>query len=196
LSRAIFPLQDKTKQENRDFLMKKGVNFIEEESQDVCFFGKREKLEDFIKKSSNKTKSGEIMDEEGNFLGWHKGVIYYTEGQRKGLYLGGGGPYYIIKKDITENKIIVSNNPDHPLLKSSKILLSDCNWICKEPEEGKTYLFKSRYQSNYSKGVFVKSKEKGWTVFLEDSQYAAAPGQSLVVYEEDKVIGGGIIKSD
>ncbi|MFO7807560.1 MAG: tRNA 2-thiouridine(34) synthase MnmA [Candidatus Moraniibacteriota bacterium] len=194
LSRTIFPLAEKRKKDLKELLERQRISFAKEESQDLCFFGKKEKLEDFIDSFSVKSRPGEIVNEKGDVLGRHKGLIYYTKGQRKGLLIGGSGPYYVIGKDIENNCLLVSNNVKHPFLLNKEIIVSDCNWICEEPQEGKKYQFKSRYQVDYSEGRIKKLSENKWKASLDVFQYAVSEGQSLVVYDGAIVVGGGVIE--
>jgi tRNA-specific 2-thiouridylase len=195
LSRSIFPLGDKNKNQVKKELEKKGIFPVKEESQDVCFFAREESLEDFIsKRIYSRQSEGEIIDREGNVLGKHKGLIYYTRGQRKGLGIGGGGgPYYVVDKDFEKNRLVVADNLIKKELFDNKITFSKTNWICKESEKGKLYAVNSRYRSKPSAGYVQKRGEQTWEVSLKEPQFAPASGQSLVVYDQDRVVGGGII---
>ncbi|MDZ7612170.1 MAG: tRNA 2-thiouridine(34) synthase MnmA [Candidatus Moranbacteria bacterium] len=195
LSRIVFPLEDKNKEENKKLLKKEGISFEKGESQDACFFSGGESLKDFLGNFSlESNKPGKIVDEKGEVVGEHKGLAIYTRGQRKGLRLGGSGPYYVIGKKTAENVLVVTSKADHPSLSSKKIIISDVNWICAEPEKEKKYQFKSRYQAGLSEGCIRKNKKGFWQASLTQPQFAAAPGQSLVLYDGDRVVGGGIIR--
>jgi tRNA-specific 2-thiouridylase len=195
LSRVVFPLGNKNKDQIKKELDLKGVFPGKGESQDVCFFAQEEGLEEFIsKRISFQGVEGEIVDREGNFLGKHKGLIYYTRGQRKGLGIGGsGGPYYVVEKDFEKNRLIVADKLIEEELFDDRIKFSHVNWICKEPQENKLYSINSRYRSKSSAGYVRKKEGQSWEVFLEEPQLAPASGQSLVIYDQDKVIGGGVI---
>ena len=120
--------------------------------------------------------------------------MFFTIGQRHGLGLG-GGPFYVIQKDRAHNRIMVTNDQEHQLLWSDTIEIKDTNWINEEPKTGKTYEIKTRYQTKFSTGTLErKRKEEKWIVSLTDPQWSVAPGQSLVVFSKDEVLGGGIIE--
>jgi len=193
LSRIVLPLGDKNKKEIKKAALEAGWFEKIEESQDVCFLDKEKKVQDFLKKNldSDKNQPGKIEDEEGNVLGEHQGLAYYTQGQRKGLDLA-GGPFYVIEKDLKRNVLLVTKNKDHQSLTNDKIFIEDVSWAGEEPVEEETYQFKSRYRSSLVPGKFKKIAD-GWAVDLEKPQWAVAVGQSLVAYDGDKVVGGGVI---
>jgi tRNA-uridine 2-sulfurtransferase len=194
LSRTLFPLGDYTKEEIKKINKKdKIIPEKTEESQDACFFSNQESLKDFLDKKNIKAKKGLISDEKGLILGKHKGLVYYTQGQRYGLGLS-GGPFYVIKKDEQKNQLIVSRKREHSLLENIELKIKNPSWIVSEPVLGRVYEFKSRYQAKESLGTFKKKlKNNTWEVLLKTPQWATAKGQSLVVYEKDKLVGGGIL---
>jgi len=195
LARIVFPLGDKQKREIKKQALKN--NWFEkiEESQDVCFLNGSKDVKEFLAKNldDEKQKKGEIKNEEGEVLGEHQGLIFYTQGQRKSLDLP-NGPFYVIRKNLRENVLMVSKNKNHPELVNREICLKQVNWIREEPIEAKEYFFKSRYRAKLVKGT-IKKTSYGWKAELIEHQWAVAEGQSLVVYEGDRVLGGGIIKS-
>jgi tRNA-specific 2-thiouridylase len=194
LARIIFPLGDQKKAVvKKEALEKKWFEKIEE-SQDVCFLEGQKKVQDFLKENldQNQIESGEIQDEQGSFLGNHQGLVYYTQGQRRGLDLP-GGPYFVVDKNFKENILVVSKDNGHPNLINSEIYLKQVNWIAEEPKPEKIYQFKARYRSDFSSGKVEKDQSQ-WKVVLDKPQWAVAKGQSMVVYQEDAVLGGGIIR--
>ncbi len=194
LARIIFPLGDQKKEIlKKEALQKKWFEKIEE-SQDVCFLEGQKKVQDFLKENLNQKQIeiGEIKDEFENFLGNHQGLVYYTQGQRKGLDLP-GGPYFVIEKNLEKNLLVVSKDKNHPKLINSEIHLEQVNWITEEPKLEKIYQFKSRYRANFTSGK-IKKEEDGWKITLDTPQWAVAKGQSLVAYQEEQVLGGGIIR--
>lgn len=194
LSRVVFPLGDYTKNEiNRINENNKIISKKLKESQDACFFSNQESLKGFLDRNSVKTKEGLITNEKGLVLGKHRGLIYYTQGQRCGLGLS-GGPFYVIKRDKQENQLIVSKDKNHAVLDNFKLKINKATWTVNKPILGKEYQFKSRYQAKESVGVFEKNfKNNIWEILLKTPQWAVAKGQSLVVYEKDKLVGGGIL---
>jgi tRNA-specific 2-thiouridylase len=153
---------------------------------------KKEKVQDFLKENLEENKTGKIEDEEGTVLGQHQGLVYYTQGQRKGLDLS-SGPFYVTGKDSERNVLSVSKNKKHSALLNREILIEDVNWIGRLPVENKNYSFKSRYRAQLTTGVVIK-EENNWRAVLSEPQWAVAKGQSLVVYDGEEVLGGGIIK--
>lgn len=194
LARIIFPLGDQEKAIIKKEALKKKLFEKIKESQDVCFLEGRKRVQDFLKENLDQSQieSGEIQDEEGNFLGNHQGLVYYTQGQRKGLDLP-GGPYFVIDKNFEENILVVSKNKNHLNLINKEIYLEQANWIAEGPELEKIYQFKARYQSGFSLGK-VEREEGQWKIVLDEPQWAVAKGQSMVVYERDEILGGGMIK--
>ena len=195
LARIVFPLGDKQKGEIKKQALEN--NWFEkiEESQDICFLNGNRDVKEFLTENldEKKQKKGEVKNEKGEVLGEHQGLVFYTQGQRKGLNLP-NGPFYVIGKNLKENVLIISKNKNHPELSNKEICLKQVNWISEEPIEAKEYFFKSRYRAKLVKGTIKKTSD-GWKTELIEHQWAVAEGQSLVVYEGDRVLGGGIIKS-
>lgn len=193
LEKIIFPLGEFEKSEIKKIAKEKKLSVDQKESQDICFISNNEKIEEFLKNNIlNKVDSGKIVDEKGKILGEHNGLVYYTLGQRKGLDLS-GGPYFVIGKNLDNNELIVSNNRNHSGLVSNEVHFEKVSWVHETPEEKKEYLVKIRYQGSGTKGKITRTGDQ-WTAILEESQWAPASGQSLVVYNEDEVIGGGVIR--
>ncbi|MEA1925644.1 MAG: tRNA 2-thiouridine(34) synthase MnmA [Patescibacteria group bacterium] len=190
LQRTIFPLCGLTKAGVKQYARNHNVHIPERESQDVCFFHAQESLDRFLEKFIEK-KEGSIIDEKGNVLGRHHGCELLTIGQRHGLNLS-GGPFYVIDKSIDRNEIVVTKNVDHPRLSVTKIIFKDAVWINNEPEKGRNYQIRTRYQGKQTYGI-LKKQNGQWIAELQAPQWGVAPGQSLVVYAADIVIGGGII---
>lgn len=194
LARIIFPLGDQKKTVVKKEALEKKLFEKIEESQDVCFLEGQKKVQDFLKDNLDQSQIevGEIQNEKGDFLGNHQGLVYYTQGQRKGLDLP-GGPYFVIDKNFKENILIVSKDKNHPDLTNKEVYLEQVNWIAEEPESEKIYQFKARYRSDFSSGK-VEKEQNQWKVILDKPQWAVAEGQSMVVYEGDEILGGGRIK--
>jgi len=159
------------------------------ESMGICFVG-QVKLKKFLSQYL-KPKEGKIIDTQGKILGKHPGYFYFTEGQRHGLNIKvGDGPYYVAKKIPEENLIIVAKEND-PLLYSQKIEITELNILEKEIL-GKENVVEARFRHRQP---LVKAKvniEKSEVEFLEP-QKMIAPGQSIVFYKNELVLGGGII---
>ncbi len=193
LARIIFPLGNLIKEDVKKRILAEGWLEQIKESQDICFLGNQEKVQDFLKNNLDETDNqiGEIENEVEEVLGRHQGLVCYTQGQRRGLDLA-GGPFYVVGKDLERNILLVSKNKQHSALMNKEILIKQVNWISEKPKENQIYFFKSRYRSQLTVGKISKEKNK-WKISLENSQWAVAEGQSLVVYNGVEVIGGGII---
>lgn len=186
LRRALFPLGDLIKEDVKKKALKKGFPiFPYSESQEICFI--LGKTEDFLKKNL-KTKKGKILDEKGKVLGEHQGLWFYTIGQRKGIGFG-GGPYYVIGKEVKKNILIVSKN--EKLLFQKKIRLKKVNWLreIKLPLKVKARI---RYGQRETLARVYAKNNKTFLEF-EKPQRAITPGQSAVFYQKDELLGGGVI---
>jgi len=193
LGRIIFPLGEYLKSEVREIANKNGFNIKnEEESQDVCFIADNDFNKFIAKKIAD--KPGKIVNKSGEILGEHKGLHFYTIGQRKGINLGGDGPYFVIKKDGKKNQLIVSNNPEDLNCPDASFVVKKTNWILSDlkfPLEAKV---KVRYRSLEEYAIITKKRRGIYAVKLKENQKAVTSGQSAVFYSaEGSVWGGGII---
>lgn len=188
--RIVFPLGDLKKEEVRKIAKDNNLLVAEKkESMGICFVGNIN-LKEFLNKYLQ-PKKGKIIDPQGKILGTHPGYFYFTEGQRHGLDIKtGGGPYYVVQKIPEENLVIVAKE-NHPLLYTKKIAITEINIL--EPEIlEKEKIIETRFRHRQP---LVKTKinlDKKTLEFLEP-QKMIAPGQSIVFYFKDYVLGGGII---
>jgi len=185
LKNLLFPLGNYTKPQVRE--MAKKFNIPESnrpESQEICFTPKNHN--EFLKRYL-KLKSGPITNTGGKIIGRHEGLPLYTLGQRKGIKIGGPGPFYVVKIDYQKNTLIVSNKKNDPLLYSKQFTIKKTNWLIDKKDELICQV-KIRYQS-----PSVKCKVKNNSVTLFQPQRAIVPGQSAVFYNQKQIIGGGII---
>ena len=192
LRKIIFPLGDYLKSEVRKMAEEIGLSTAKrEESQDVCFISQNG-FEKFLKKYI-KNKEGKIIDERGNILGKHLGLPFYTIGQRRGINLGGNGPYYVIRKNSKKNELIVSNNKKELL--RDEFLIKNVNWIKSSLDFPFRAEVKIRYHSDVVYAtIILENKKKGiYKISLDKPQEAITSGQSAVLYIKNEVIGGGII---
>jgi len=190
LARVLFPLGDYTKSEVRKLAKKlKLPNAERKDSQGICFVG-NVKLNDFLKRYI-KPKKGDIVDMNGNVLGGHEGVSFYTIGQRKGIKLS-GGPYFVVAKDAKKNTVIVSKNEKN--LKKKELLATDLHWVTgtapKLPFEAKAQI---RYRQKSFPVTVKKSMVGRVKVVFGKPQKAVTPGQAVVFYKGKEVLGGGVI---
>lgn len=197
LRRIEFPLGLLQKAEVKKIAQKNKLKIPKLESQDVCFLKNFKNLEEFLKKrlthEKERFKSGKIIDDTGIAIGKHSGLLIYTLGQRRGLNIGGDGPFYVIGKDFKKNELLVSRDRNSKKILHSKIIINKTNWISEKPEKTKKYQIKIRYQMKSVRAKLKKIEDKKWQVECVDSVWAVTSGQSLVVYDKDKVVGGGVI---
>jgi tRNA-uridine 2-sulfurtransferase len=191
LSRIIFPLGYFTKDEVRKIAKKLKLPILAgEESQDICFLQKKG-INDFLGKYIE-LKQGNIIDENGKILGKHKGLPLYTIGQRKGIEIGASGPYFVAGKNIRNNELTVTNDSKKLLDKSFRV--GKINWINKNIK----FPLKAKVQIRYHAEKFpaiINLDESGSLIVKTNKPLrAVTPGQSVVFYKKNEVLGGGIIK--
>ena len=187
----LFPLGGIEKTKVRQLAHEYGLpNHNRADSQGLCFVGNvamRDFLGEFIK-----PKLGDILDDQGSKLGEHNGAFAFTIGQRHGLGLGGGQPYFVYQIDAKNNIVRVVTDENSPLLNSSKFEINDTIWWSK-PQLQKTYGVRVRYRSKLEPAKIVAIKNNQYAVELEKPERAISPGQSAVFYDGEVVMGGGII---
>lgn len=190
-AKTLFPIGELTKLELRQLARKFGLpNAERPDSQGLCFVGNvsmRDFLHEFID-----YKPGDIIDEAGQKIGSHDGAFFYTIGQRHGLGLGGGRPYFIYKIDGPKNIIYVTNEEKSDLLNKKQFSIAGCVWRQK-PAASKTYQVLVRYRATTKPARLIKKTGGRYDVKLLAAERAIAPGQSAVFYDGDVVLGGGII---
>ncbi len=183
LPKIIFPLGDFKKEEVRKMAEKYSLPTAKEkESQEVCFIEKN--VFDFLGKNIS-SSPGKIVDTKGNVIGNHEGLFYYTQGQRKKIGLS-HGPYYVLRKNIKENILVVTKNEKD--LFSKEVFYGKGNFLRKV-----SFPFKAKVQIRYKSKARTAVVEKGKIIF-SSPQRAITPGQSAVFYKGEELVGGGIIK--
>ena len=188
LKDLLFPVGDYQKSEVRDLADDFNLPLESpDESHEVCFIPNETK--EFLQEQIPE-KPGKIMTPEGKELGNHQGVHLFTLGQRKGLGLA-NGPWYVLDKDVEERKLVVTKDRDE--LHQKSLRAGKVNWITGQPDLPLKVKAKIRYNSAGSKAELHKEEGNLKVVFAE-SQWAIAPGQSVVFYEGDRLLGGGIIQ--
>ena len=187
LSKTLFPLGDLTKQMVRKLAKKFKLKVADkEESQEICFVE-----DDFGKLLS--PREGKIEDIEGNVIGKHRGYQLYTVGQRKGLGLSREKPAYVLKIDPKTNIITVGDRGD---VYGDDLMAGDLNWISVNRIDAPTKVkAKIRYNSPGSEAEILPLSKEKVKVMFKKPQFAITPGQSVVFYDGDSVVGGGIIES-
>lgn len=192
LRKTLFPIGDfKSKQEVRAQAKKRGLLTADKkDSQGICFVGKvgiKEFLAQYID-----TEPGKIKDQNGATVGEHDGAIFYTIGQRHGLNIGGGLPFYVTGKDVEKNIVYVTTDLSDENLWSDQLTLTDTHLI-NGILPGKDLQIRTRHRAQLIKITDIKQDKKTTLITLSDEIRAATPGQSAVIYQNDLVIGGGIV---
>ena len=193
LEKTFFPLGAYTKPEVRQIALERKLFTAEKkESMGICFVGKvgiKEFLGQYVK-----TKPGNIIDtNSGAIIGQHDGAIFYTMGQRHGMDVGGGLPYYVIGKNMEKNEVYVTTNLSDEHMWEKELTISDQYWIGEKPLSKKMYKFRLRHRAPLINGEF--EDEKLHKITLENDVRAVTSGQSVVVYDKEVCLGGGIIQS-
>lgn len=190
---TIFPLAKyKTKAEVRADAAARGLATARKrDSQGICFVGTvgiREFLSQYIE-----TEPGDIIEREtGKVLGRHDGAIFYTLGQRHGLNVGGGLPYYVVDKDMAKNEVYVSRNLNSAEFFVGQIRLADVHWINDPLHSGDTCQIRVRHRAKLVDAV-VDVDGDYIVIKPSESERAIAPGQSIVLYKGEECLGGGIV---
>lgn len=193
LEKTLFPLGSMTKQQVREYAKAKNLwTAGKKESMGICFVGQigiREFLEQYVV-----LIPGAIVHQDtGAVLGQHDSALIYTIGQRHGLSLGGGLPYYVTGKDVQKNIVYVSQNLDNAAIWRDSFLLADVHWINNAPEEGEDLQVRLRHRGQLIGISSLKYHDRAVGVGLERTERAITAGQSAVIYSGDRVVGGGII---
>jgi tRNA-specific 2-thiouridylase len=193
LSRTLFPLGEYSKNHIRELAAEFDLPVASRpDSQDLCFIGPGDYREYLRKWDESLFEKGPITDLQGNILGQHTGLADYTIGQRKGLGLSAPEPYYVINKNVTENRLIVGKKSE---LGKDQFLVSQLNWISIiPPQESIECDVKIRYQSESVKASVHPSGTEAVMVQLTQPLPDITPGQAAVFYQEDICLGGGIIQ--
>jgi len=204
LSKTLFPIGELDKPQVRQLAEQYQLaTWDKKDSTGICFIGER----DFSKFLSQylPAKSGDMVTPEGEVVGQHQGLMYHTLGQRKGLGIGGrksdsdtkkaGQPWFAAQKDLQKNQLIVVQGKDHPLLYSQQLCASKLHWV-----SGQAPLFpfhckaKTRYRQADQDCIISSSKNQDTCmVEFDNAQFAITPGQSVVFYQDEICLGGGII---
>lgn len=198
LENTLFPLGDMTKKQVREEAKKRGLVTAEKkESMGICFVGKvgiREFLSQYVE-----TKPGKIINQDGEVVGKHDGAIFYTIGQRHGLDVGGGMPYYVVGKNMKQNEVYVTSDLNDEKLWSDKINLGSVHWIDGENKRlsGNRVQVRTRHRAPLI-GASLKTagsvdRNAVGELELDESIRAVTPGQSAVLYDGELTLGGGIV---
>jgi tRNA-specific 2-thiouridylase len=191
LERVRFPLSELTKTQVREIAQKEGLTTAEKkDSTGICFIGDID-YDTFIDQYMEKAP-GDIVTQEGEVIGQHEGLHFYTIGQRRGINIGGTGPYYVVQKNGDTNQLVVTNDAQDPDLSASECTITDMHWLTNVtlPIECKVMV---RYRQAPVAATAQKNESGNISLTFARPIRAVTPGQSAVLYEGDIVLGGGII---
>ncbi|MEO8719088.1 MAG: tRNA 2-thiouridine(34) synthase MnmA [Burkholderiales bacterium] len=193
LARVLFPVGDLNKSEVRRLAAEAGLpNHAKKDSTGICFIGERP-FREFLNRYLPKSP-GPMVTAEGRRVGEHIGLAFYTIGQRKGIGLGGAGePWYVAKKRIDANELVVVQGHDHPLLMRSSLRGLDANWVLQAPMRGATHAAKTRYRQADAACTVTSIATHDLAVDFPQPQRAVTPGQSVVLYDGEVCLGGAVI---
>jgi len=199
LAHAMFPIGEYDKPYIRNLAKKNNLmTHDKKDSTGICFIGEK-RFSTFLEKYLP-AKPGDIVNVDGDHIGTHNGLMYYTLGQRKGLGIGGlkesdEEPWYVFEKDLINNVLKVAQGHDHPAMLHSSLEASQINWIENSEPDEKPITAKIRYRQSDQSCSITKIDESNYKIDFDVAQRAITPGQSIVFYQTDVCLGGGIIET-
>ncbi len=198
LAKTLFPVGQLHKTEVRRIAEEIGLpNAAKRDSTGICFIGERP-FREFLNRYLPMTP-GPIRTPEGQVIGEHVGLAFYTIGQRKGIGIGGtrdgsGEPWFVARKDMARNTLWIVPGHDHPWLLSSELVAADASWVAAAPPAlGTRLTAKTRYRQADAPCVVSSVDGECFTLTFDSPQWAVTPGQSAVLYEAEVSLGGGVI---
>jgi tRNA-specific 2-thiouridylase len=197
LSRVLFPVGGLKKSEVRRIAQEAGLpNHAKKDSTGICFIGERP-FREFLNRYLEKSP-GPIVTPDGETVGQHVGLSFYTIGQRKGIGIGGKkdgshDAWYVAEKRMATNELVVVQGHDHPLLMKKSLRAGDVSWVAGGAPAAASYAGKTRYRQADADCTFASLGEDEIEVDFSAPQWAVTPGQSVVLYDREICLGGGII---
>jgi tRNA-specific 2-thiouridylase len=198
LEKSLFPVGELHKNQVRELAAHAGLTTsTKKDSTGICFIGERP-FKAFLNRFLP-AQPGDMVTPEGKIVGQHDGVMFYTLGQRQGLHIGGmvnssGEPWYVVGKDIKNNQLIVAQGHQHPLLFSHGLYAEQLSWIATPPAFLPFHCHaKTRYRQPDQACTMTEWTQHGCRVEFAQPQRAVTPGQSVVFYQGDCCLGGGVI---
>ena len=194
LAGSIFPLGNTTKEETRRIANEFGLKTANKpESQDLCLIEAHGSMQTFLDRYINQ-KEGDIVDLEGKVLGQHTGIHHYTIGQRKGLGIAAAEPLYVVKLDPVMNRVVVGNRTAGGRLECT---VSRVNWVSiPQPKAPIHAEVQVRYRSRPVPVTIIPIEDNRFRLVFDEHQFGITPGQAAVWYDEEILLGGGIIERE
>ncbi|VXB87673.1 tRNA (5-methylaminomethyl-2-thiouridylate)-methyltransferase [Enhydrobacter sp. 8BJ] len=206
IAKTLFPVGELEKPEVRRIAEQYDLATAKKkDSTGICFIGER-RFKDFLQQYLPAQK-GDIYTDDGKKIGTHDGLMYYTLGQRGGIGIGGvkdrdEAPWFVLHKDLDNNRLIVGQGHDHPMLQSTQLTAYKLDWVVDAPAQlftaqGYRCTAKTRYRQPDQACTVFALDETGDTikVVFDEPQRAVTPGQSCVFYQDDICLGGGVIQT-
>ena len=200
IARTLFPVGEMEKPEVRQLAEQHGlITHNKKDSTGICFIGER-RFKDFLKQYLP-ARPGLIETVDGKVIGEHAGLMYHTIGQRQGLGIGGlkdasEDPWYVVEKDLKRNVLLVAQGNMHPMLFSSTLMASSIDWVAGKPPELPMCLSaKVRYRQQDQSCTLGLNDQGHYVVTFDEPQRAVTPGQSVVFYNGQVCLGGGVIET-
>ena len=201
-AKTLFPVGKKEKPEVRRIANEQNCdNHDKKDSTGIWFIGER-RFKDWLQQYIP-AQPGEIKTEEGDVIGKHQGLMYHTMGQRQGLGIGGRAdaseePWYVLEKDLDNNVLVVGQGNQNPKLFSNTLTATTIDWVQDKPSNFPfTCMAKTRYRQPDQHCSIDETIQNGaniYTIHFSEPQRAVTPGQSVVLYQGDTCLGGGIIE--
>ena len=198
LSASLFPVGDMEKNDLRHIAQQAGIHVHnKKDSTGICFIGER-KFNTFLAQYLP-AQPGNIESDAGEHMGTHNGLMFYTLGQRQGLGIGGiasadDSPWYVLEKDVASNTLVVGQGHDHPKLFQSRLSAHDMHWVDgNAPANEFKCTAKVRYRQQDQRATVCVTGKSGISVVFDQPVRAVTPGQSIVLYQNEVCLGGGVI---
>lgn len=200
LAKTLFPVGELEKPAVRAIAAAQGfVTSTKKDSTGICFIGER-RFKDFLEQYLP-AQPGRMVSPDGDDVGEHQGLMYYTLGQRQGLGIGGtktgsDQPWFVLDKDLAKNRLVVGQGGDHPLLLSNYLSAEQPSWVNQPPAPGSfRSAAKTRYRQPDQLCTVTVGDDGALEVLFDQPQRAVTPGQSVVFYDGDLCLGGAVIAS-
>jgi len=192
LSRMLLPVGDYTKPQIRDLARKIGLRVAEKrDSQEICFVGRNDYAKFVQNRIGNADRGGEIVMTDGTVVGHHGGIEHFTIGQRKGLGVALGEPRFVVRIEPEERRVVIGQREE---LGRHELTAARGNWLIDTPTEPLKCTVKIRYLSTPAPARVEPLDGNRFVVRFNEPQRGVAPGQAVVCYDEDRVLGGGWIE--